>query len=474
MNMKIMTPVTAAVLLTAALAAPAEAEAPRGVDGLWKTGGYGLVLSVQGDTLKWYEVTRISCLPAGDPLRRLGRAADGTVTFGTAKGPVLTVRAEGRDRGLAHVTGDVADKDLTRIGRLPERCARPAREDPVTTFDVFWRTLQENYVSFAAKHVDWRAVRDRYRPRVNARTGDDRLFTIMTDMIRPLGDPHTSVMRDERHFFLGRRPGTRLPVGDDLKPRIDKVVAAELGGPARTWGEGQLAYADLPGGLGYLRITGFGGYAGESGTLEEDRAELDRMLDEVFTPSRIRDLRGLVVDVRYNTGGYDDLGLRVASRLTDRPYVAYTKSARDDADDPAHRGRTRSVTVRPSRAPVYRGPIAFLTSDMTVSAGETFTMAMMGRTPEPRRIGGATQGAFSDILGRHLPNGWRFGLSNEDYRAPGGRSYEGVGIPPHERTPVFTEDELAAGRDSAFDQAVAWLSRPLSATASPASPPRSR
>ncbi len=52
-----------------------------------------------------------------------------------------------------------------------------------------------------------------------------------------------------------------------------------------------------------------------------------------------------------------------------------------------------------------------LISPLTIGAGETFTQALMGRTPHVTCIGENTQGVFSDVLGRSLPNGWRFGLA---------------------------------------------------------------
>nr|WP_246203692.1 hypothetical protein [Streptomyces tailanensis] len=42
---------------------------------------------------------------------------------------------------------------------------------------------------------------------------------------------------------------------------------------------GRITYADLPGGQGYLRISGFCGYAGEDAAYATELAELDRALD---------------------------------------------------------------------------------------------------------------------------------------------------------------------------------------------------
>lgn len=55
-----------------------------------------------------------------------------------------------------------------------------------------------------------------------------------------------------------------------------------------------------------------------------------------------------------------------------------------------------------------------------------------------------------------LPNGWVFGLPNERY-VTDGLSYDGSGIPPQIIEPVFTDEEFATRRDSAFDAAVHGL-----------------
>jgi C-terminal processing protease CtpA/Prc len=100
-----------------------------------------------------------------------------------------------------------------------------------------------------------------------------------------------------------------------------------------------------------------------------------------------------------------------------------------------------------------------LTGGSQLSAGETFTQAMMNRRPQPVRIGANTQGVFSDVLLRTLPNGWQYILPNEEFRTLGWKAFDGPGIPPHLRRPVFTAAELDGGRDSAFTTAVALLGR---------------
>jgi C-terminal processing protease CtpA/Prc len=44
-----------------------------------------------------------------------------------------------------------------------------------------------------------------------------------------------------------------------------------------------------------------------------------------------------------------------------------------------------------------------------------------------------------------------FILPNEEFRTRDGHTFDGVGIPPDLHTPVFTDEEFAADRDSAFE-----------------------
>lgn len=85
------------------------------------------------------------------------------------------------------------------------------------------------------------------------------------------------------------------------------------------------------------------------------------------------------------------------------------------------------------------------------------------------RIGENTQGVFSDVLGRQLPNGWRFGLPNEIYRTADGTIFDLAGIPPDIEVPVFADADVVAGKDPAMARAPEILSQPLRSSSRPRS-----
>ncbi|WP_435850381.1 S41 family peptidase [Streptomyces massasporeus] len=418
--------------------------------------GYGTVLSLDGDTLQEFQTTSVSCLK-GDSARRTGPG-----TYATADGATLTVRPRpGGNRATLGYDTSVGHRSLRRIQELPADCTRPAPKDPRAAFDVFWHSFAENYPFFAAKGVDWQAMRDRYRPEVHADTTRKELFGIFSDMVRPLYDAHVAV-RDGDQVFAQVRPGTQPP-GEELDTKVKKFITERDLGNApyrQDFANGRITYADLAGraaGQGYLRISGFGGYAPDGAPYPVHLAELDRALDTILTTDRTQRLKGLIIDLRINGGGSDALGIHIAERLTDKPYVAYAKRARNHPTDPGRHTRPEPIRVVPADGPRHTGPIAVLTSGTTVSAGETFTQALIDRPGGTVRVGQPTQGVFSDVMERSLPNGMTAMLPNEEFLDRSGRTYDGAGIPPHLTEPVFTKEEFAEKRDSAFDRAVSVL-----------------
>ncbi|MFD8933728.1 S41 family peptidase [Streptomyces sp. NPDC059578] len=437
-------------------------------DGLWRMDGYGMVLRIQDGVLRSWDTTAISCRPALNAPQQGAAGPDGAVRF-EADDMAFSVRPQAKDRATLLVHGTAGDRDLRRISALPPHCGRPGATGPVADFDVFWQTFAEQYAFFQSRGVDWNRARATYRPRVTARTGPAELFDILAEMTAPLQDSHVALAAnspDFQRFADGIRSGTVAPdEAYEQKTRLFIERRDLAGRPLESHAQGVIGYADLPGGLGYLRISRFAGYVDNRGRYDDDAAELERVLDRIVTRARTAGpgrWRGLIIDVRVNAGGYDPLGLAIASRLTDRSYTAFTKQARNDPRDETRFTRRRTVRVQPAApgTPRYDGPVALLISGATVSAGETFTHAVQERPGLTTLIGENTQGVFSDTLGRELPNGWQFTLSNERYTDPRGRSFEGPGIPADIRTPVFTDQEFAADRDTAFDRARQILGRP--------------
>ncbi|WP_323748174.1 S41 family peptidase [Catenulispora rubra] len=443
------TAVPAAASASGPATGPTSTQAHNQLDGVWRTDGYSTIVRITGGTYELYDTTAISCI------RDTTSDGDGSVSTFTA-GP-------GPNHARWHIDANVNYRALTRLPALPAACTQAAPATPIETFDVFWRTFAENYPFFAQRGIDWKQVYDTYRPQVTATTTDAQLRDVFAAMITPLHDAHVGLVADGVRVFSAR-PGTQVPNNELEAQTVALIKHADLAdatSPLQTWCQGRVGFATLPGGIGYLRIAGFTGFTTDD-TFAANAAAFSSALDAVFTADRTTGpnrLRGLVLDVRINGGGDDPLGLMLASRLTGSPFFAYAKQTRNDPTDPERFTRPQPFVVRPSAAPHYTGPISILAGGSTFSAGESVTQALLNRSPRPVVVGENTQGVFSDILDRQLPNGWMFGLPDEEYLTPSGRTYDIAGIPPDVAVPTLTPEQFADGTDPAFQAALEALGR---------------
>ncbi|HEY7696991.1 MAG TPA: S41 family peptidase, partial [Vicinamibacteria bacterium] len=352
-----------------------------------------------------------------------------------------------------HFNGAASDVLFSRVETMPDVCRQPTPSTPPSVFDVFTTTWAEHYPFFALRNADWPAIVARYRERVREDTSPEDLFAVLKEMIAPFEDAHTFIRAEslDQSFHGERRSPAWVEESDE--DRAYGLVSGYLKRPLRSFCEGQLEHGMLEPDVGYLRLRSFSGYH-KDGSFESGLAALEAALDQIFAGAG--SWRGLVIDVRINGGGADPYGLAIASRLTDREYLAYSKQARNDPGDAARWTEEQPSDVKPTTRPGFRGPIVELIGIQSVSAAETFTQALLKRKPEVVRAGENTQGVFSDVLGRRLPNGWRFGLPNERF-VTDGRAYDGPGIAPAVEVLSFTREGLASGRDAGIEKALELL-----------------
>jgi C-terminal processing protease CtpA/Prc len=157
----------------------------------------------------------------------------------------------------------------------------------------------------------------------------------------------------------------------------------------------------------------------------------------------------MIVDVRFNLGGSDRLALEIAGRFTPTPRVGYRFAARNgDTYAPE-----QVVLQRPTGSYAFTKPTVVLTSIVTSSAAEVFTL-FMRQLPQVKTLGEATNGIFSTALPKELPNGWLLTLSNEVATDAGGQVYEKTGIPVSLAAPFPGQADREAGTDPGIEKAL--------------------
>src|SRR5215813_1908731 len=425
-------------------------------EGLWLSDGYGLFAELNDGRLQTYEITSISCIPSRNA-KRADTGNAGLMVFTSGRETIRVVPDAKSNVLRMHIDGTASSIVLHRIAVRPEICRRTPNNTPQETYAIFWQTFAEQYPFFALHKVDWNAADKEFRPRIRANTKPDELFQIFRKMIEPLQDSHTGLEASNIGAeFDGWRDDPNHLDEHAWKRAASVIETKYVRGGLRGYCRNHIQFGTLAGGIGYLRVTTFYDYGEVPGYAAELQC-LQKSLDSIFDLS-IK-LNGLVIDVRLNHGGDDPLGVEIASRLTDNRYLAYSKVARNNKDLNASLDFTepQPTWVIPAARPGFKGRVVLLIGPDTVSAGETFAMALLDRKPRIRLIGLNTQGVFSDILSRSLPNGWRFHLPNEVYLTSEEKAFDGTGVPPDSRIPFFSEADLQNGKDAPLEEAIQQL-----------------
>ena len=135
------------------------------------------------------------------------------------------------------------------------------------------------------------------------------------------------------------------------------------------------------------------------------------------------DVEAIIIDVRFNGGGSDEVGMEVLSFFNPEQKQVFSKQAWYQGNLTPENKVMLHAGERQSDKKVY-----LLISPESASATEIMTLTSL-EIPLVTRIGSETEGVFSDVFDRELPNGFEIGLSNEVYLSMDGVNYEGKGIP---------------------------------------------
>lgn len=419
--------------------ANAEANTASQIDGVWQSQSYSRVLEISDGRYRVLETTGISCLEAST-----GPLSD------------FTLRHDAVNQTLSILEG-YDDYRHRRIARLPATCRAPktsgASTDPLRNFDVFAQTVEENFAYFDLTEANWQSLRRETRAGLSSTSGPAELLSAMERVLEVLGDNHGEVIVPDgaipqdtsaEAVDAGEAAGNTPKEYGDFE--IARLVAEHHLQTDMTKASRLIKWGQLSGSTGYLQINIMTLYArfpeladriAQVGLMKvyleqiEVMSSAERLEREIAGIASVMDramedlarFDRIVLDLRFNGGGFDEIGLEALKRFNDQPRYIASKIACTD------RGCTRPLAIQlGAAAQPYTRPVLLLVSPQTGSAAEMFTLSAQA-LPNVTLAGGATMGALSDALERRLPNGWSFTISNEVYFDTQLRSFESKGVP---------------------------------------------
>lgn len=436
------------------------------LEGAWRVLGEGTLMEIKAGTLQRFQETKTMCYPQPGGPTDIDILKD--YSYRTTI-DLHHLRAE-----LFEAPGFPATYSLERIDTIPSNCRAAPSPDAANSFKALGEVIDLDYAFLKERHVDWPLITARLAPQAALAADDDALQSVLVDALKEFDDVHTALIRwrdgQPTYAFLGgKKPSMQLlrrafeaqsqvtdflafqaawksQVQQDFAPRLQNGSAGRVLGGTMVWGR-------LPGNVGYIEIGSMAEFSQPSNARSDlalVRAEMDRAL------AALADTRALVIDVSLNTlGGLDQVSAEIAGSFTRQRVLGFTKQA--------HRPQGRaeqSWYVEPKGNNPYLKPVYVLTSDLTVSAAETFTL-MMRALPQVTLVGQATSGSLSNALVKPLPGNFYVSFSNEIYRDPHGVSYEVTGIAPRTAVTIFDPTDpatLATGHGRAIDRLLNMIS----------------
>ena len=441
-------------------------------DGTWESIGYGREFVIKNDNVKVYDITKISCIQI-------------------LKGKLSDISSEFQIQGdtLSYQDG-INTYYLHKINTSKCDLKNTKANDPLYNFDVLVETFKENYAYFKERGIDPDTFFAKYRSKLSETTSDVQLYLIIQEMLNEFEDGHiqfsASPKIEKSALTLSQKESEKKT---PTPKRIRSYVLAEMVADSyldsvKSKRGGTIRWGVIQDNIGYIQLNqmlGFGNYdindylsvqeywakylpiISKKSVAEHTNDELNgikQIMDIVMQD--LKNTNGIIIDVRFNGGGKDEVGLEVLRRFNANKKVIGIKKAvfKDGYTKEQHVNLEKSDSY-------YSKPLVILTSKASASATETFAFATLSMD-NATRIGSTTEGITSDMLDKTLPNGWEFSLSNEIYLDNNGVSYEHIGIPPNivvyesqkvqEQYQVIS-DELKTKDDIAINKAIEIINK---------------
>ena len=259
-------------------------------------------------------------------------------------------------------------------------------DTPVGNFESLWRIIDEHYCFFDYKQqeygLDWNAVYDKYKVRVNNNMTTVQLFEVLCDMLAELRDGHVNLSSsmDYGRYWTWQEAYPKN-YSDTLERHYmgtDYLIANGL------------HYRVLDDNIGYIRCASFETPIGEG--------NLDEMLSYLLF------CRGLIIDIRNNGGGNLTVAERLAGRFVhEKTLVGYMqhKTGKGHQDFSG----LEEIYMEPSSNIRWNKKVCVLVNRSVFSAANEFAV-MMHCLPNVTLIGDHTGGGSGLPMSNSLPNGW--------------------------------------------------------------------
>ncbi len=300
--------------------------------------------------------------------------------------------------------------------------------DPIGNFDQLWKIIDERYCFLDYKGIDWKKIGERKRKFIEPEMDDRDLFQVLSDMLYELQDGHVNLTStdNQTHFdfwldsprnFSEATIESNYYLGQNYQQTAgfkNKILNDEVG---------YIYYEKFSEGI--------------------DNNDLDRVF------SYFSNCKGLIIDVRQNSGGNATNSAKIASRFTEKKiltgYICHkTGPGHNDFSEPY------AIYLEPAKGIRWQKKVAVLTNRHSYSATNDFVNHMRC-LPNVTIVGDKTGGGSGMPFSSELPNGWTIRFSASPHFDKNMNHIE-WGINPDVKVDINYKDEVN-GFDTIIEEA---------------------
>ena len=297
---------------------------------------------------------------------------------------------------------------------------------PTQNFDELWEVINTKYSFFELKEINWNAIREQYRPRINDNMSSFEEFEVYDDMLFELLDGHVNLFSGFNisrnwEWFLGSPENFSFSVVERDYLTDDHLIT------------GGLRHTLLDGNYAFIYY----------GSFSRSIVNLD------FVTSLYSNAKGFIIDLRNNGGGSLNNATEFANRFADRERLVLRQFYKNG---PAPNEFTEAIGTfsEPFGSYSITKPVIILTNRRCYSATSYF-VTMMKEFPNVIVLGDQTGGGSGTPGDYLLANGWRVRFSISRATNAIGEDFE-IGVFPDIRRDLDLE-ALIIGQDSYIEEA---------------------
>lgn len=297
-------------------------------------------------------------------------------------------------------------------------------------FEKLWTKIDKNYPSFELKGVDWQKMYNYVKPKITSNLTQEQLMDTISLMLKPLNDGHVGVLmikifplRVPKDCSAERKSQfyTEFPT-DSLRNELFKITNRTL----QSYGFEKLksGYQSDSSIIDFVKSENIG-YVHISNMERISKREVRNKMKNIV--HKLSNSDGLIIDVRANNGGTDNISDLITSFFIDSLIVArYEQTRKKDSYNALT--KSKKITIKPQNL-TYTKKIIIITNDRTRSSGESLVLALKDLT-YVQIVGDNTEGILGGSKLGFLPYGWIYGVNKWKVTSRNHVWYEDNGIPP--------------------------------------------